>query len=68
MDNLNIMQAFLMLGDNDNEESLSDKVKYKERIVFSTMRSLIPDWEKPKDWNNLSDQIKMERLKKLETV
>ena len=68
MDNLNIMQAFLMLGDNDNEESLSDKVKYKERIVFSTMRSLIPDWEKPKDWDNLSDQIKMERLKKLETV
>jgi len=68
MDNLNMMKAFLMLGDKGNEEPLSDKVKYKERIVFSTMRSLIPDWEKPKDWNNLSDQIKMERLKKLEEL
>jgi hypothetical protein len=32
------------------------------------MRSLIPHWEKPRDWDDLSDEKKLERLEKLEQV
>ena len=70
MDKLNFMKAFLILGDiaSKDNETLNDKVKYKERIVFATMRSLIPQWQKPSDWDNLSNEIKLERLKKLEQL
>lgn len=64
MDNLNFMKGFLILGDiaSKPNETLADKVAYKERIVFSTMRSMIPDWK------TISDEVKMERLLKLEEV
>jgi hypothetical protein len=49
-------------------ESEADAVAYKERIVFATMRSMVPDWQEPKDWAQLSNADKMTRLKKLEKV
>jgi len=69
MDKFNAMKSFLMLGelmDND-KTSLKQKVKYKEKIVFATMRSMIPQWEPPSDWSTISDEQKLERLTKIET-
>ena len=69
MEKLNFMKAFLILGDlTNNEQTTADRVKYKERIVFATMKSIIPQWEKPSDWNYLSDEIKLERLEELEKL
>tara|TARA_R110002012_G_scaffold58097_1_gene150705 strand:+ start:501 stop:1115 length:615 start_codon:yes stop_codon:yes gene_type:complete len=67
---LNAMKGFLALGDlmTNKTESEADAVAYKERIVFATMRSMVPDWREPKDWAQLSNADKMTRLKKLEEV
>ena len=67
---LNSMKAFLLMGDlmNDKEEDIAQAVKYKERIVFATMRSKIPNWEPPSDWGRLNDADKLERLTKLQTL
>lgn len=60
MNTFDLMKGFLILGDmGSKNESLSDKVKYKERIVFATMRSYIPDWEIPRDWDTITDEVKM---------
>ena len=69
MDKFNAMKSFLVLGDlmNNDKTTLKDKVKYKERIVFATMRSMIPQWEPPSDWSKISDEQKLERLTKIET-
>ena len=57
------------MGDLTNKkESKKDKLKYKERIVFATMKSQIPDWQKPSDWDNLPIDVKMSRLEKLQTI
>ena len=64
-----IMKAFLLMGDlTSTNESQEDKLKYKERIVFATMKSQIPDWQKPSDWDNLPIDEKMSRLNKLQTI
>jgi hypothetical protein len=67
---LNSMKAFLLLGDlmNDKKEDKADAVKYKERIVFATMRSKIPNWEPPSDWELLNDSDKLERLTKIQNL
>ena len=57
MSNINMMKAFMLLGDLSTKEAdkLSDEhVKYKERIAFATMRASIPDWQPPSNWNELS--------------
>jgi hypothetical protein len=65
----NFMNMFLMLGDlQADENNYSKQVKYKEQIIFATMRSLIPHWQKPTDWDEISDIEKMARLRKLEEV
>ena len=61
----------MLLGDLDTkqEDKLSDKaIAYKERIVFSTMRASIPDWQPPSDWNSLTNGQKLDRLDKLQSV
>ena len=64
---INLMKTFLLLGGIiQQNESLKDRVAYKERIVFSTLRSYNPEWEKPSDWDGLTDEEKMERLTKVE--
>jgi hypothetical protein len=71
MNNIGIMQAFMLLGDLDTkqEDKLSDKaIAYKERIVFSTMRASIPDWQPPSNWNSLTNKEKLNRLDKLQSV
>jgi len=69
MDKLNAMKSFLLLGElSNNEKTIKEKIKYKERIVFATMRSIIPQWEKPSDWETLTDQEKLKRLTKLEQI
>ena len=67
---LNSMKAFLLMGDlmNDKKEDKADAVKYKERIVFATMRSKIPNWEPPSDWERLNDSDKLERLTKIQNL
>ena len=67
---INSMKAFLLLGDlmNDKKEDTAQAVKYKERIVFATMKSKIPNWEPPSDWGRLNDSEKLERLTKLQTL
>ena len=48
---IDMMKMFMLLGDMTNEESsLADKVAYKQRIAFATMRNAIPDWQPPSDW------------------
>tara|TARA_R100001244_G_scaffold78000_1_gene61651 strand:+ start:289 stop:792 length:504 start_codon:yes stop_codon:yes gene_type:complete len=64
-----IMKAFLLMGDlTSTNESKEDKLKYKERIVFATMKSQISDWEKPTNWDNLPIDEKLTRLNKLQTI
>lgn len=66
---LNYMKAFLTLGNlTSQNESKEDKLKYKERIVFATMKANIPNWEKPNNWNKLPVNERLERLNKLETL
>ena len=71
MSNINMMKAFMLLGDLSTKqgEELSDMaVKYQERIAFATMRASIPDWQPPSNWNSLSNKQKLERLDKLQSV
>ena len=71
MNNINMMKAFMLLGDLSTKqgEELSDMaVKYQERIAFATMRASIPDWQPPSSWDNLSNEEKNKRLKKLQSV
>ena len=67
---LNSMKAFLLMGDlmNDKKEDTADAVKYKERIVFATMRSKIPNWQPTSDWERLNDSDKLERLTKIQNL
>ena len=67
---LSSMKAFLLMGDlmNDKKEDKADAVKYKERIVFATMRNKIPNWEPPSDWGRLNDSEKLERLTKIQNL
>jgi hypothetical protein len=66
---IDMMKMFMLLGDMTNEESsLADKVAYKERIAFATMRNAIPDWQPPSNWDTLSNEVKMKRLTKLMEV
>ena len=71
MNNINMMKAFMLLGDLSTKqgEELSDMaVKYQERIAFATMRASIPDWLPPSNWDSLSNEEKNKRLKKLQSV
>ena len=71
MNTINMMKAFMLLGDLDatSTEKLSDaRVAYKERIAFATMRASIPDWQPPSNWDSLSNEEKNKRLKKLQSV
>jgi hypothetical protein len=71
MNNINMMKAFMLLGDLSTKQGdeLSDMaVKYQERIAFATMRASIPDWQPPSNWNELTNTEKHKRLKKLKSV
>ena len=71
MSNINAMKAFMLLGDlmtNKGDELSDAAVKYKERIVFATMKASIPNWQPPSDWNNLTNKQKLDRLNKLQSV
>lgn len=62
-----MMKAFLVLGEmSDNYSTIAEKVKYKEKIVFATMRQLMPQWRTPHDWYDLTDEEKLKRLENLE--
>ena len=64
---LNYMSAFLTLGNlTSQNESKEDKLKYKERIVFATMKANIPNWEKPNNWNKLPVNERLKRLNSIE--
>ena len=64
-----MMKAFMLLGDMPREDRLSNEaVAYKERIAFSTMRASIPNWQPPSNWNSLTNEQKLERLDKLQSV
>ena len=69
---LNYMHAFLTLGNltakTETEKDIKDNLKYKERIVFATMKANIPNWEKPKNWDKLPVNERLKRLNKLETI
>ncbi len=69
---LSMAKAFMFLGDMVNDYSdkkeIADAVKYKERIVFATMRNQIPDWQKPEGWDRLNDADKLERLTKIQNT
>jgi len=69
MDTLKIAKMFLVLGDLTSDgETREQKLAYEEKIVFSTMKSLIPDWQIPPDWSDITIDQKEERLKKLREV
>ncbi len=59
----------MLLGDMPHGDRLSDKaIAYKERIAFSTMRFNIPGWQPPSNWNSLTNEEKLNRLDKLQSV
>jgi len=71
MNNIGMMKMFMLLGDLDTkqEEKLSDKaIAYKEKIAFSTMKASIPGWQPPSNWNSLTNEQKLKRLDKLQSV
>lgn len=64
---IDLLKMFLVIGEIGSEKNtLKEKVAYKQRIVFATMKSYNPHWEKPSNWEELSDEDKMERLEKVE--
>ena len=62
METINMMKMFLALG-GLTAQTMEEKVKYKERIIFAT-----PGIIKPNNWEELSMEEKLRRLNKLETV
>jgi hypothetical protein len=69
MSKIGMMSAFLIMGDlESSEKPLKEKVAYKERIVFATMRNSIPDWQPPSDWETITDEDKMSRLTKIQEM
>tara|TARA_R110000824_G_scaffold53382_3_gene147862 strand:+ start:518 stop:730 length:213 start_codon:yes stop_codon:yes gene_type:complete len=69
MDNIKAMKMFLAMGGIMNQkESREDKLKYKERIVFATMRASIPEWQPPSDWDELPIEERETRLTNLEQI
>ena len=61
----------MLLGDLETKQGdeLSDMaVKYQERIAFATMKASIPNWQPPSNWNSLTNEQKLERLDKLQSV
>ena len=64
----NLMKGFLKLGELTEKEDtpISEKVAYKQRIVFATMRKFIPNWQPPRDWDTISDEEKLNRLIRIE--
>lgn len=63
------MKMFTLLGDlTTPKEDIKSRVSYKEKIVFATMKNKIPGWETPRDWNEISDQEKLNRLEKIENL
>ena len=71
MNNIEMMKAFMLLGDLSTKQGneLSDEaVAYKERIAFATMRASIPNWQPPKNWNELTNKQKLGRLNKIQSI
>jgi hypothetical protein len=62
MDTFKMLNAFMTMTDLTSDDDIKAKVKTKERMVFATMRSFNPEWEKPSDWDGLTDEVKLERL------
>tara|TARA_A100001391_G_scaffold38037_2_gene20981 strand:- start:498 stop:689 length:192 start_codon:yes stop_codon:yes gene_type:complete len=62
MDNTNMMKMFLALG-GLTAQTMEEKVKYKEKIVFAT-----PGIIKPDNWDTLSMEEKLNRLNKISEV
>ena len=61
----------MLLGDlsTEQENELSDEaVDYKERIAFATIRASIPGWQPPKNWNELTNKQKLDRLNKIQAI
>ena len=67
---LKLMKTFLAIGKmtETDDTPIEEKVKYRQRIVFATMKKLIPEWKQPPDWYMLSDEEKLKRLDYLEKV
>lgn len=63
---LDVMKLVLLSADFDCDLTLKERVKFKEKIVFETMRRMIPDWEPPQDWDTISDEEKLKRLDKVQ--
>tara|TARA_R110002096_G_scaffold351577_1_gene544598 strand:- start:371 stop:580 length:210 start_codon:yes stop_codon:yes gene_type:complete len=68
MDFTNAMKNFLLLGDIQNFDTEEEKLKYKQRIVFATMRANIPQWQPPEDWEELSVKDRLDRLEKIQNI
>ena len=62
MENVNMMKMFLALG-GLTAHTMEEKKAYKERIVFAT-----PGIIKPENWETLSQEERLNRLEKLETI
>ena len=62
MDNTDMMKMFLTLG-GLTAQTMEEKVAYKERIVFAT-----PGIIKPENWGTLSQEERLDRLEKLQTI
>ena len=61
------MNMFFKMGEltNKNED---DALAYDEKIIFATMRSKIPDWTPPQNWDDLPQAEKTKRLQKIKEL
>jgi len=61
MDNVGMLKLFSLLQDTTNQElNKKDWIKSKERLIFATNGIIKPD-----DWEELSDDVKEVRIKKV---
>jgi len=68
MDKLGFMSAFLTLGEIANDGTREEKCAYDARIIFATMRNMIPEWQAPKGWDELPIEEREKRIVKLKQV
>ena len=67
-DPFRFMKAFSMLSDMETSgEDLATRVKAKERIFRATWENT-PGLIWPENWDELSDEEKMKRMKKVEDM
>lgn len=62
---LKTFSIFAKIGEMEKFETIEKEIKYKERLVFSTMQAIMgKGWQQPIDWDKITPEEKVKRLDK----